>query len=244
MTVLSYGNYTHDEYENIVNISMRGLENQTGYVYGVVETWVITGILQADTLVQLLTRQAALQAAYQIQDQNLSWVSGSNVIYQIQSAQTLYGVRVTNPPSFAQGGAPGELVNRRQYQITLEAAYLFDIAATGTTLNPYLLDYEQTLSFTGNGGPVFGHLPTLTGLHQKQVLTETSIVTAQQSGSKVSLNAYAPPDPPLEYLADYEKQDRRIIRQGNPRRINNYTIEYPIFWTYTFERNQPFPTAN
>ncbi|WP_339730089.1 hypothetical protein [uncultured Gimesia sp.] len=241
--IFSYGNYQHAENEVTVNINMRGLENQTGYVYGVAETWVITGILQADSLAALLAKQSALQSAYQLQDQNVLWRSGSDVVYQIQSSQTLYGVRVVNPPSFAQGAAPGELVNRRQYQITLEAAYLFDIAAGGTIADPYILDYEQSLSFTGNGGPTFGHLPTITGLHQKQILTESSIVTCQQSGSKVSLNAYAIPDPPLEHLADYEKQDRRVFRQGNPRRINNYVIEYPIFWTYTFERNQPFPTA-
>jgi len=241
--ILSYGNYTHDEYEVTVNITMRGLENPTGYVYGVVETWQITGILQADSLAALLVKQAALQAAYQLQDQNVLWTSGSSVVYQIQAGQTLYGVRVVSPPSFAQGAAPGELVNRRQYQITLEAAYLFDLAATGTALAPYTLNYEQSLSFTGNGGPSFGHLPTLTGLHQKQILTETSLVTCQQTGSRTTLNAYTAPDPPLVYLADYEKTDRRNIRYGSPRRINNYDIEYPVFWTYTFERNQPFPSA-
>uniref|UniRef100_UPI0026247177 hypothetical protein n=1 Tax=uncultured Gimesia sp. TaxID=1678688 RepID=UPI0026247177 len=201
--ILSYGNYTHDEYEVTVNITMRGLENPTGYVYGVTETWQITGILQADSLAALLVKQAALQAAYQLQDQNVLWTSGSSsVVYQIQADQTLYGVRVVSPPSFAQGAAPGELVNRRQYQITLEAAYLFDLAALGTPTAPYTLNYEQSLSFTGNGGPSFGHLPTLTGLYQKQILTETSLVTCQQTGSRTTLNAYSAPDPPLAVCPD------------------------------------------
>ena len=113
MTILTYGGYTHDEYENTLNLNMRGLENQSGYVYGVVETIAITGILQADTLSQLLTKQAALQAAYQLQDQSLFWYSGSTLLYGVQAAQTLYGVRVVNPPSFTQGRSPGELVNRR-----------------------------------------------------------------------------------------------------------------------------------
>lgn len=241
MTVLTYGGYSHDANENIVSISMRGIENQSGYVYAVAETVQISGILQADTLAELLTKQAALQEAYKLQDQNLTWLSGSDIIYQIESSQTLYGVRVINPPSFAQGGAPGELVNRRTYQITLESAYLYDVT-TGTD-TPYVLNYEQSLSFVGTGGPAFGHLPTLTGTFQKQQLTEKSLVTCQQTGSRVSLFSYSIPDPPLSFLAAYEKEDRRIIRQGNPRQINNNLIEYPIFWTYTFERNQPFPTA-
>lgn len=240
MTVLTYGNYEHGAYENTLNLNMRGLENPSGYVYGVVETIIINGILQADTLSELLTKQAALQAAYQIQGQNLTWYSGSTLLYGVQSDQTLYGLRVVSPPSFPQGGAPGELVNRRQYQITIEAAYLYDIAASGSAASPYILNYEQSLSFTGTGGPTFGHLPTLTGLFQKQQLTQSSVVTCQQSGSRVSLNGYAQPEPPLSYLAAYEHLERRVIRYGSPRQINNQNIEYPVYWTYSFERNQSF----
>lgn len=241
--ILSYGNYQHDEFEVIVNINNRGLENPTGYVYGWVETWTITGVLQADDLASLLVKQTLLEDAYTLQNQDVLWMSGSDIVAQIKSDDSLYGVRVVIPPSFLQGSASGELVNRRQYQISLEAAYLYDIAKlnSGDSDYPYVIDYESNLSFTGTGGTTFGHLPTLTGKYQKQILTETSLVTAQQTGKRVGLNAYPTADVPLVHLADFEKVDRRVIRFGNTRRINNNQIEYPIFWSYTFERNELFP---
>ena len=243
MTVLSYGSYNHDAYEVTMDIGVRGLEDPTGFVYGETVTLTITGILQADDLASLLVKQAALSNAYKLQNQNVVWMSGSTTIYQILNANTLYGVRVVTPPTFSQGAAPGELVNRRRYTIALEAAYLYSAAAAGTADSPFILDYESNLSFTGTGGPTFGHLPTLTGKFQRQQLTESSVVTCQQSGRRVGLNFVPTPDPPFAHLADYEKVDRRVIRYGTPRRINNVSIEYPVFWDYTFERNQPFPSA-
>lgn len=241
--IFTYGSYSHAEYEVTVDINVRGMENPTGYVYGYVETWNVTGILQGDSLSDLLTKQAALRNAYVTQNQNVTWKSGSTTIHEIVSSNTLYGVRVVTPPTFSQGAAPGELVNRRRYTITLEAAYLYSAAAAGTADSPYILDYESNLSFTGNGGPTFGHLPTITGKFQKQQLTEFSVVTCQQSGRRVGLNFNPSPDSPLSYLANYEKGDRRVIRYGTPRKINNTSVEYPVFWDYTFERNQAFPTA-
>lgn len=238
--IFTYNGYSHDEYSVTVDINIRGLENPTGYVYGDTVTLTVTGILQADTLSELITKQIALTNAYKVQNGNVSWMSGSTPVYQIMSDDTLYGVRVVTPPTFAQGAAPGELVNRRRYTITLEAAYTY-AAATGSEESPYVLDYESNLSFTGTGGPTFGHLPTITGKFQKQQLTETSVVTCQQSGRRVGLNYTPTPDPPLAYLADFEKLDRRVIRYGTPRRINNVSVEYPVFWDYTFERNQAFP---
>ena len=243
MTVLTYGGYSHDEYSVTISINNRGLENPTGYVYGYVTTLSVTGVIQGEDLAGVLTKQQLLEEAYTIQNQDILWVSGNSTIIQINSAATQYGVRVAAPPTFSQGAAAGELVNRRRYTLTLEAAYLYDIAALGTVDNPYVVDYESNLSFTGTGGPAFGHLPTLTGRFQKQILTETSLVTAQQSGKRVALNFTPIPDPPFEHLVDYEKQDRRVIRYGTPRRINNTAVEYPVFWDYTFERNRPFPAA-
>ena len=144
--IFTYNGYSHDEYSVTVDINIRGLENPTGYVYGDTVTLTVTGILQADTLSELLTKQAALQTVYKVQNGNVSWKSGSTTIYEIISENTLYGVRVVTPPTFAQGAAPGELVNRRRYTITLEAAYTYAATSAET---PYVLNYESNLSFTG-----------------------------------------------------------------------------------------------
>ena len=103
--IFTYNGYSHDEYSVTVDINIRGLENPTGYVYGDTVTLTVTGILQADTLSELLTKQAALQTVYKVQNGNVSWKSGSTTIYEIISENTLYGVRVVTPPTFAQGAA-------------------------------------------------------------------------------------------------------------------------------------------
>ena len=241
-SVLYYGAYQHEDNEVTINVSRRAMENQTGFVFGSVETWNVTGILQADTLADLKTEMDQLEAAYQEPNKDLIWKIGSTVVHQMLDGETAYGIRVVVPPHFPRGDAPGELVNRRNYALVIEGAFLFPASAS-TADDIYIVNYESSLSFTGTGGKTFGHLPTLTGLHQKQVLTETSLVTAQQTGMKSGIGYYPDPDPPLEHLADYEKTDRRNIRQGNPRRFNNTQFEFPIYWTYTFERNQPFPSA-
>jgi len=240
---LKYGNYQHADNEVNVNVSRRGLENQTGYVFGYIEAWSITGIMQADSLTALKTAMDNLEAAYREPNKDLIWKIGDTIIHQMLNQSTAYGIRVAVPPHFPQGDAPGELVNRRHYSLVVEGAFLYPEASNSTAGNTYIINYESSLSVTGTGGPTFGHLPTLTGRFQKQQLTETSVVSAQQTGMKSGLGYYPVPDPPQANLADYEKVDRRNIRYGNPRRYNNSQFEYPVYWNYTFERNQPFPAA-
>ncbi|QDT41058.1 hypothetical protein Pan241w_11170 [Gimesia alba] len=241
-SILYYGSHQHADNEVTVHISRRAMENSTGFVYGSIETWSVTGVLQADTLTALKTAMDQFEAAYREPNRDLIWKIGDKVVHQMLNDDTAYGVRVVVPPHFPRGDAPGELVNRRSYAFVVEAAFLLPASAS-TADNIYVVNYESNLSYTGTGGTTFGHLPTLTGLHQKQVLTETSLVTAQQTGMKSGIGFYPEPDAPFPHLADYEKTDRRNIRQGNPRRFNNTQFEFPIYWTYTFERNQPFPAA-
>lgn len=240
---LKYGDFQHADNEVNVNISRRGMENETGYVYGYIESWSITGIMQADSLSALRTAMDALEAAYKVPNKDLIWKIGDTTIHQMLNNDTAYGIRVAVAPHYPQGDAPGELVNRRHYALVVEGAHLNPEAANSTEGNIYIVNYETNLSITGTGGPTFAHLPTLTGLHQKQQLTETSVVTAQQTGRKSGIGFYPAADPPQANLAAYEKVDRRNIRYGNPRRYNNSEFEYPIYWSYTFERNQPFPAA-
>jgi hypothetical protein len=76
---LSYGNYQHADNEVNVNVSRRGLENQTGYVFGYVEVWTITGIMQADSLAALKTAMGSLETAYREPNKDLIWKIGDTV---------------------------------------------------------------------------------------------------------------------------------------------------------------------
>jgi hypothetical protein len=232
--ILYYGNYAHPDNEANVIISRQGLEAEDGFIWGYTETWNITGIMHFDTDAEMVTKIAALVNAYAQQGQNLIWMKGNTVMHQLLNDNTLAGTRVTVPPHFPQNGN-GELTTFRTYSMTVEADVNF------TTINvrsPQILKYEQSLNYTGSGGAKFAFLPTLTGLHQKQQLTESSTVTMVQSGMKVGLGAYPVPDPPL--WPNYEHVDRRQINYAAKRRRNGIETEFPVHWSYTFEHNTPF----
>ncbi|MCA9014009.1 MAG: hypothetical protein KDA74_20870 [Planctomycetaceae bacterium] len=235
--ILTYGNYTHPDNEANVIISRAGLEAEDGFIYGYTETWSITGFLQADTDAALVAAMAALVDAYKLQGENLIWTKGSTVMHQLLSADTLAGIKVKVPPHFPNNGN-GELTTFRRYAMTVEADVIFN---TINTSSPQILKFEESVVTTGTGGAKFGFLPTLTGVHQKQVLTEKSTITIVQSGMSVGLGAYPVPNSPQ--WPDYEHVDRRQINQAAKRRRNGTDVEYPIHWQYTFEHNQPFPAV-
>lgn len=241
-SVVRYGSvYAHADNEVRVNIAKKAITNQSGFVYAWTETWTITGVLQSDTLQGLRDQMTLLEAGYKEYNQDVVWTIGNVIVHQMVANDSMYGVQVVSPPSFPRGDAPGELVNRRSYSIVVEASFLYPNSTADGQGNPFVVDYNSSFSTTGTGGSTFGHLPTLTGYFQKQTLTEKSVVTGTQTGMRSALYRLPLPDEPLEHLAQFEKLDRRQIREGVPRRVNNIDVEYSIFWTYTFERNRAFP---
>lgn len=236
--ILTYGSYAHADKEANVTISRSGLEAEDGYIYGYREVWNITGILQSENDADLVQKMATLVAAYRIQGQDLLWTKGGAVIHQLLSSQTLAGTKVTKVPEFPRSGN-GEMTAFRTYAISVEADILFNAI---NAEDPQILKFEETVVTSGTGGAKFAYLPTLTGYHQRQILTETTPVTITQSGIAVGLGAYPTPSLPLWPL--YEHLERRQITQVAKRKRNGTDVEFPIHWQYTFERNQPFPAAS
>ncbi len=232
--ILSYGNHSHPDNEANVIISRTGLVAEDGFVYGYTEQWSITGFLQADTDAELVEAMAALLTAYSFQRQDLTWSKGGTTMHQLLSADTLTGTRVTVLPHFPNN-RNGELTTFRSYACTIEADVVFQAVDPGA---PLILKYEQSINTIGSGGPKVGFLPTLTGKPQKQQLTEASTVTIVQSGMAVGLGAYPIPDSPL--WPNDEHVERRQTNQAAKRKRNGVDLEYPIHWSYTFERNEVF----
>lgn len=250
MTRLNYGSYQHDENECNVSINRQGLVADDGFVFAYTERWNITGILHGDgdSNADLNAEMAALEAAYAIQGLNLVFTKGSDVMHSMISANSLSGTRVTTLPHFPASGN-GELTTFRNYSLVVEADFalsnmnysLANGAFPTSNSEIILLKYEESIDATGTGGPKFGFLPTLTGKYQKQLLTQTSTVEVAQSGMAIGLGKRPLPASPLWPLDEH--QERRIIRKPPARRRGGYQIEYPIHWSYTFERNEPFPAV-
>lgn len=235
--ILSYRSYSHPDNEANVTITRVGIAADDGFIYAYNEVWNITGILHGDSDTELVANMAALLEAYSVQGGNLTWTKGGVVIHQLVSANTLTGTKVTVLPHFPKNSA-GELTTFRTYNIVVEAEFSF---LPLNPSSPLVLKYEESINTTGTGGPKIGFLPTLTGTYQKQQLTEKSTVTIVQSGMSIGLGGYPTPNLPL--WPNDEHAERRQINRAATRRRNGVDLEYPIHWNYTFERNQPFPTA-
>ena len=125
------------------------------------------------------------------------------------------------------------------------------VAVVASSSEPALWSWEESISFTGTGGPKFvmqQPLPELPGmlpaLPQKQIVASHTPYKAVQSGQAVGI--FGPPTPPLPLWPAAEHQELRVVDPKTPERMGNGYWRYPITWSYTFESVDPLiglPTA-
>ena len=230
-----YGDYTHALNEAGLAISAQtqfssqGVEQSTRYA------WSLTGYLQAETQAELTTAIEAMQAAYNVHGCNagLYFDVNSPTAHQVNSSQTIGGVRVSKKPSF-QEWRGGEYSTFRSYALELE----FDLPPQ--SLVSGFLEWEETLSFSG-GGPRWLYLPTLNGLPVRQQVQEYTAYRVTQTGRAVGQFAYPLPNYPIWPQAWH--QDQGGIMRKAPTRLGGGTgltdVNYEVTWSYEFESALP-----
>ncbi len=236
---LAYGNYTHAVGECSLAISRQG-EFVNGMEKGYTERWEIRGRLQVDDTGSTAGNQAALTAAiqalqnaYSIQGQNLTFYTdgGAASIHQLVSANAYGGVRIVERPKFPEGHG-AEYSTYRNYAITAEATFL------NTALG--LLDYRETISFSG-GGPKFVLLETMTGSPQKQYTRQRTPLRVVQRGEATGLLGY--PIPPGPVAPGDEHQDQRELEMIGPDFVGPVAARgfsgYRVRWAYYMESANP-----
>jgi hypothetical protein len=189
-----YGSYIHDQGEINLSISARS-DFVNGMEKAYTIRWDLRGRLQipdqgstAANQNLMIPKIEALLLAYSIQGQDLVFYTDNGVAtaHALISALSYGGVRVVQRPSFPTGyGA--EHLTYRNYGIGVEATFL----------NPYLsiLEYRETISFTG-GGQKFVMLETAEGYPQKQYTRQNTIYKCVQRGAALGMFSYPiPPNP-------------------------------------------------
>ncbi len=227
---LRYGAYTHAQNEPAVQIGKRAVFSRRGYRQAVRETWRIVGVLHAADQPGLTSAIAALRSAYNVNGLDLGLYLDDGVTltdHALVSGNTLGGTRVTALEFPTGTGA--EYSTFRSYSITVEADF------PDTTQN--LLDFSETLSFEGNGGPRMVFLDTLVGLPQQQIVRQQTTYRARQEGRAVGQATYPPVAPPIWPAAELPDQRRLILR--SPRRVASNLTEFVAEWTYVFEAVSP-----
>jgi len=231
-----YGGYRHDDGEVNLSLSKRVIRNARGF--GAYTTWTmqVEGVLIAEgqTAGELQTsiRQqvAAVESAYSRDglDAGLFHDDGTPSAHYLDSSASLGGVRLTGI-EFDKDNRDGQYATGRSYRITLEA----DFPNPTVTLQ----QWHESLRFIGTGGPRFLHVPTLSGLPQKQLVHQRTVVRCTQSGMAIGLRGYPLPPPPIFPAA--ELVDRREFTRDSPRNLHGAFIDWPIHWTYHFETAGP-----
>jgi hypothetical protein len=219
--------YQHDLYEVLLAAGSEAIRNDAGRVYQRRDTIQLQGKLIGTSQSDLLSKMAALKAAYRPNltgDATFSLVDGT-VVHQWLDRNTIGGVRLVRGPDFPPD--PRSYVGYIDYAITLEAIF------PDTTIS--ILSFDESLSFEG-GGPAFEHLVPVEGLPQKQMTHQNTPFTAVQSGRVVGHLGY-PLIPPPIWPAALKVAPRR--RPGSPRRQGNALVEWPVEYEYLFESALP-----
>ncbi|HEY2250716.1 MAG TPA: hypothetical protein VGH74_06630 [Planctomycetaceae bacterium] len=227
---LRYGAYTHANNEPAVQIGKQAVFSRRGYRRAVRETWRIVGVLHAADQPGLTSAIAALRSAYNVNGLDLGLYLDDGVTptdHVLISTAALGGTRVTalEFPS----GTGAEYSTYRSYSISVEA----DFPDTSNNL----LDFSETLSFEGSGGPRMVFLDTLAGLPQQQIARQRTTYRARQEGRAVGLATYPAVAPPIWPAAELQDQRRLILRA--PRRVAGNLTDFVAEWTYMFESVSP-----
>src|SRR5258708_7262737 len=158
---LRYGPYTHAQNEPAVQIGKRAIFSPRGLRQAVRETWRIVGVLHAASQPALTAAIAGLRAAYNVNGYDLGlYLDDQTTLtdHVMTSTAALGGTRVTALDFPTGSGA--EYSTFRSYSITVEA----DFPDTSNNL----LDFSETLSFAGSGGPRIGFFSPLPGVAPPQ----------------------------------------------------------------------------
>jgi hypothetical protein len=227
---LKYGSYTHARNEAAVQIGKRVVFSPRGYRQAVRETWRIVGVLHAVDQPGLTVAIAGLRAAYSANGLDLGLYLDDGATptdHVLSSGATLGGTRVTALEYPVGAGA--EYSTFRSYSITVEA----DVPDTSNNL----LDFSETVSFEGTGGPRIVFLDTLAGPPQPQIARQFTTYRARQQGRAVGFATYPPVPPPLWPAAELGDQRRLALR--SPKRTAASLSEFAAEWTYVFESVAP-----
>lgn len=229
---LRYGSYTHAIGETGITTQRSANFNEASELLSHTERWDIQGMIVADGPAAITTASAALLTAYDAQQGNITlFHPDGTTARSITSSATLGGVHVVSGVQF-QDTAPAAYTTYRNFTVSLE----WTEPTSGNT--SALVSFVESISYSGTGGALIGHIETLRGLPVKQKLRRHTKVSAVQQGRAIGYRAYPVVPSPMWPLQ--EIVNAREIGRDNPTRFGNTGnfSNFPISWKYQFEAKE------
>lgn len=232
--IATYGSYTHDNYECGLTKVIVPVPDEQGTVIGRKHTINLMGKLVAGSKAALLAKRAALEAAYNMENQYFKFSEGSTVIHELNPALAFSGVKVVSGPNFNRDGVNdgGQYNTYIDYTIALEAEFRLP-----DRQNNNLLKFQESVRFWG-GGPRGVYLPVLNGTPQAQYTHQQTTYKAEQYGTAVAELTYYPPSSPIWPFAQIEP-DAQSVEYTGPEFENGVPTKYTTNWSYAFENVGP-----
>lgn len=219
-------------------IRRKSAHDERGRRISILEQWMVEGFLQADTQALLGTAIQRLESAYakERQDAYLLFDDRRRTKHAMLSRWCLGGVKVTEPPWYP-ASAGGEYTTYRSFQLSLEGLHYAGLSPLIDDDPSETMEWEQTFTEIGTGGPRFVLLETRNGPPQKQRVAERSVVRAVQAGHAVGRTGYPSFPAPL-FPADEHVEQRQRTRVS-PKTVDKDKTDYAIQWSYSFESTGP-----
>ncbi len=235
--ILKWGSFSHPLGQVGLSTNQTELVNEAGHAYADDINITIEGRLisqlptAAACRADIASKQNALVAAYRNQNRDLVLYmpDGRTPSHHVYRASQMIGhqIRVVRPPSFPTAtGAQG--VTHLDFTIALQCERL----RSNITPAAAIKSFSESLDFEP-AGPRYGYMEVKHGLPQKQQLRAHTVFRVRQSGSAVGLFQRPPVPPPL-WPWDLVQPIPRV-HKGEPRRVGNQLIDWPISWSYDYE---------
>lgn len=229
---LRYGSYFHAANDATVTIQRTKNLNAAQQSISLRDVWTIRGELHGDTAAALRIQIAALELAYSVDYQDLALIDNDGVVvHALLNVGSTSGVRITQPPSYPEGDG-GEFTTYRTYAIQAEAEYAY-----APQEGSQLLEFSETVTIIGNGGPRYVWVEKVIGPPTRQIVQAFTTVRATQTGTAVGKFQRPPKPPPIwPELLDNESQQ---LADTSPQRKGSIYEDFRVSWSYSFTNGSP-----
>jgi hypothetical protein len=223
--IFRYGNYTHQPGEVGLTVAKQGVYHN-GVLKYTRALFHLEGVLMSDNQADLIVANQGLQAAYGVNGNSafLYAPDGQTIIHQMP-AQTAIGF---DEPRVGEIRYPewknAQLVTHYNYTITISATY---------PAQDDLLDYRESITTIGSGGPKFVMLQTLTGPIPFTTASSTPSVLIQ-SGHATGLYSF-PTAPGPVAPGSVHQEKSKLTTEGPSLDENGVLTNYTVSWSYEME---------
>lgn len=226
-----YGSYDFEAGEcDLVRVNVTNRMSPRGNRVIREVTHFIRALVCKDTQADLSAEIEAIQLAFSNDFQNAGlWLDSSTPSKHLLDNDDVFNISGTRvlQRSFPEGGGD-EYNTARTFSATIQA--LYDDA------DSHLLEWQESLEFTGTTGPTFEWRPGWFAPYREQT-SEQSIQYIIQRGSALGYGAYVIEPPPL--FPAYEHVERRNVKYGTPAFMGRQFRNFPTEWVYYFSSNTP-----